>query len=56
MQKNGFLKQFTIIGGGTFFNLLLGLFSTPVITRIVAPSEYGQLSIFTMYSGIALMV
>ena len=54
--KNGFLKQFTIIGGGTFFNLLLGLFSTPVITRIVAPSEYGQLSIFTMYSGIALMV
>ena len=34
MQKNGFLKQFTIIGGGTFFNLLLGLFSTPVITRI----------------------
>lgn len=28
MQKNGFLKQFTIIGGGTFFNLLLGLFST----------------------------
>ena len=55
MQKNGFLKQFTIIGGGTFFNLLLGLFSTPVITRIFAPSEYGQLSIFTMYSGIALI-
>ena len=37
-------------------NLLLGLLTTPIITRIVDPEEYGQLSIFTMYSSIALMV
>ncbi len=56
MQKNSFLKQFAVIGSGTLINLLLGLLSTPIITRIVAPDEYGQLSIFTMYSSIALMV
>lgn len=56
MEKNNFLKHFAIIGGGTFFNLLLGLITTPLITRIVDPIEYGQLSIFTMYSNIALMI
>lgn len=55
-KKYSFLKHFTIIGGGTLINMLLGVFTTPIITRIVDPIEYGQLSIFTMYSGIALMV
>lgn len=56
MGKSGFLKQFAVIGSGTFINMILGLLSTPIITRIVDPNEYGQLSIFTMYSSIALMV
>lgn len=56
MQKNGFLKQFAVIGGGASINLILGLISTPIITRIVDPNEYGQLSIFTMYANIALMI
>lgn len=56
MQENKFLKQFSIIGVGTFLNLILGVIGTPIITRIVAPEEYGQLSIFTMYSSIAIMV
>ena len=38
MQKNGFLKQFTIIGGGTFFNLLLGLI--PYEKQIIFGSIY----------------
>lgn len=56
MNEKNFLKHFTIIGGGTIVNLLLGLFTTPLITRIVDPIEYGQLSMFTMYSNIAVMV
>lgn len=56
MSEKNFLKHFAIIGGGTFINMLLGLLTTPIITRIVSPIEYGQFSIFTMYSGIALMV
>lgn len=56
MNKNSFLKQFAIIGSGTFINMVLGVFSTPIITRIVLPEEYGQLSIFMMYTNIAVMV
>lgn len=55
-KKNGILKHFIIIGGGTLINMLLGIFTTPIVTRLVDPIEYGQLSVFTMYSGIALMV
>ena len=55
-MKNKFLKHFAVIGSGTIINMFLGLLTTPLITRIVNPNEYGQLSIFTMYSGIALMV
>jgi O-antigen/teichoic acid export membrane protein len=56
IKGNSFLKHFLIIGGGSFINLLIGLITTPLITRIVDPAEYGQLSIFTMYSNIATMV
>lgn len=50
------LKHFFLIGSSTLINLFLGLFTTPLITRIVNPVEYGQLSIFTMYSNIGLLV
>lgn len=56
MGDRSFLKHFTIIGGGTLINMFLGVITTPLITRLVAPVEYGQLSIFTMYAGIAVMV
>lgn len=56
MESKSFLKHFAVIGTGTLINLLLGVLTTPLITRIVDPAEYGQLSIFTMYSGIAVMV
>ena len=55
-EEKGFLKQFTIIGSGTLINMLLGLISTPLITRVVSPLDYGKYSIFTMYGNIAVMV
>lgn len=54
--SNNFLKHFMVIGSGTLINMILGLLTTPIITRIVNPVEYGKLSIFTMYSNIALLV
>ena len=55
-EKNNILKHFTVIGLGTIISLFLGLFSTPVITRLVDPTEYGQFSLFNTYSEIAVMV
>lgn len=56
MKGENFIKNFAIIGLSTIINLILGLITTPIITRLVDPVEYGQLSIFTMYSSIALLV
>ena len=55
-KKQSFLKHFTIIGGGTVINMLLGLLTEPIITRLVDPKDNGKYSIFNMYSSIAVMV
>ena len=55
-SRGSFLKHFLIIGSGTVINMFIGLVTTPIITRLVDPVEYGQLSIFTMYAGIAEMI
>lgn len=56
MENRSFFSHFLVIGTGTIINMFLGLLTTPIITRIVAPSEYGQLSIFNMYGAIAVMI
>ncbi len=56
-QKDGStIKKFGIVGVGTFISLLLGFLATPIITRVVAPEEYGLYSLFTMYTSIFIMV
>lgn len=55
-MQTHFLKHFMIIGTGTLINMFLGILTTPIITRIVAPIQYGQLSIFITYSNILLMI
>ena len=50
------ISHFLVIGGGSALNLFIGLLTTPVITRIVDPTQYGQWSIFTMYASIGLMI
>lgn len=57
MEKNkSFIHHFMVIGGGTVLNMLVGFITTPIITRLVGTTEYGQYSIFTMYASIALLV
>lgn len=55
-MNNRFIKHFLVIGSGTFLSMIIGFLTTPIITRVVDPTEYGQFSIFTMYSNMALMV
>lgn len=55
-MKENFLKHFAVIGTGTVISMLLGLLTTPIITRLIEPIEYGRFSIFNTYSEIALMV
>ena len=46
------LKSFFQVGLGTAINILLSLFTTPIITRIVDPVDYGKFQMFTTYTGI----
>lgn len=55
-NKKSILGHFIAIGSGAFLNLVIGLLTSPIITRLVDPSEYGMLSIFNMYANIALLV
>lgn len=56
MKEKNIFKHFAVIGIGTMLNMFLGLLTTPLITRVVNPDDYGQYSVFTMYANIALMV
>ena len=55
-KKQSFLKHFTIIGGGTMINMLLGVLTEPIISRLIDPADNGKYGIFTMYSSLAVMV
>ena len=53
--SQSFIKNFFVLGIGSFVYLVIGLIGTPVITRLVDPAEYGYMSMFTVYSNIGLM-
>lgn len=55
-MKKSFFQHFLVISSGTLISMCIGLFTTPIITRLVDPDQYGILSLFTMYSSIILMV
>lgn len=55
-KKNSFLKQIFQLATGAMINLIIGVLTAPVITRLVDPSKYGQLTLFNTYSSIALMI
>lgn len=50
------LDHFLTLGCGTVLYLLIGFIGTPIITRLIAPEDYGQLSMLTVYSQIGMML
>ena len=55
-KKESFIKQSMQLAIGAILNLIIGVFTTPLITRLVDPTQYGELSLFNTYSSIALMI
>ena len=56
MHQNSFIRNFLILSTGSALTILIGLFTTPIITRMIDPNEYGQLSFFNMYANLAWIV
>ena len=48
-------KHFFTLFLGTGFNVILGVITTPIVTRLVEPDVYGELSLFTLYGSILLV-
>ena len=56
MMSKSIVKHFSMIGAGTLVSMILGLVTTPIITRVVNTVEYGKYSVFVMYANIAVVV
>lgn len=55
-MNKSIIRHFFDIAGGTVITLIVGILTTPIITRLVSPNDYGQLSLFSMYANIAMLV
>lgn len=56
MEKRNIFKHFITVGSGTLLNMLMGIFTTPVITRMISPDIYGNYAMFSVYANMAFMV
>ena len=54
MEKKSFIRQVFDIGIGTIITLILGIITTPIITRWVEPGVYGSFALFNTYGTLCL--
>jgi len=50
------IKDFSKIAGSSFVNMFIGLITTPIITRMVEPEQYGNWSLFNIYSHVSATI
>ena len=48
-------KDFTLVAFSSFVNLAIGLVTTPIITRIALPADYGNWSLFCVFTNVIYM-
>lgn len=46
------IKNFLTLGFSSIINIIISLLTTPIITRIVDPIEYGRFNMFTTHTGV----
>lgn len=49
-------KHFFNLFIGMGLNVILGVITTPIITRLVNPEDYGELSLFTLFGNVFILV
>jgi len=54
--RNSLFRKFLSFSVGNWVVLIIGLISTPLITRIIDPTEYGKFSFFNLYASIVMLV
>lgn len=49
-------KHMLSIGMGTIIYMIVGFIGTPIITRLVDPTDYGRMSMLSVYSSFGMML
>lgn len=55
-MSNNLLKKFTEFGIGNFLVLISGFISTPIITRVILPEEFGKFSMFNTVTNLFIFI
>lgn len=55
MKNNNLLKKFLSFSYGNWLGIIIGIISTPVITRILSPEDFGKASMFTLALNILMI-
>lgn len=55
-MKNRLLKSFLEFSIGNIATLILGLVSSPIITRLILPDEFGKFSMFTTVTSLIQII
>ena len=55
-ENKGLFKHFIYVGIGTIISMIIGVVTTPIITRLYLPDAYGQYSMFITYSELVYIV
>mgnify|MGYP005978304945 CR=1 FL=1 len=55
-MKNNLLKKFLSFSIGGYIALGIGFFTTPIVTRMISPEQYGISSIFTVAINICILI
>lgn len=54
-MKNNLLKKFLSFSAGGYIALVIGFFSTPIITRMLSPEQYGISSMYLLVVNILML-
>lgn len=52
----GLFKKFLAFGAGSLITLILGLVTSPIITRLISPDKFGKFSMFNTVNSLIIMV
>lgn len=56
MKKKGLLQKFLSFSIGNWIVIIIGVFSTPLITRLISPDDFGKASMFTLIVSLLSLI
>jgi O-antigen/teichoic acid export membrane protein len=56
LLRGRFARRLTLLSGGTFFGQAILMVSSPLLTRLFTPAEFGALAVFTALTSMLIVV